>query len=225
MSYEYSYVMEDALGTGLITGLISSIPSFALSAAIYVLSALALYTIAKRRGINKPWLAWIPVVNVWLIGSISDQYRYVVKGEIRSKRKTLLILNILNMVMYVLMFVFLILMIVGLVRSEMYNYSEDAALMEIMRSAIGTVCVAVIVMGISIATMIVRYIAMYDIYVSMDPSNSVLYLVMSILFSVTEPFFLFFNRDKDLGMPPRKEAPVYMPPVEHWQQNNENEYL
>lgn len=225
MSYEYSYVMEDALGTGLITGLISSIPSFALSAAIYVLSALALYTIAKRRGINKPWLAWIPVVNVWLIGSISDQYRYVVKGEIRSKRKTLLILNILNMVMYVLMFVFLILMIVGLVRSEMYNYSEDAALMEIMRSAIGTVCVSVIVMGISIATMIVRYIAMYDIYVSMDPSNSVLYLVMSILFSVTEPFFLFFNRDKDLGMPPRKEAPVYMPPVEHWQQNNENEYL
>lgn len=214
MSYEYSYVMEEALGTGLITSLISSIPSFALSIAIYVLTALALYTITKRRGINKPWLAWIPVVNVWLIGSISDQYRYVVKGEVKSKRKTLLILNILNWVLCIILFVFLILMIVGLVRSEMYNYSEEAALMEIMRSAIGMVCVSVIMMGTSIATMIVRYIAMYDIYVSMDPTNSVLYLVMSILFSVTEPFFLFFNRDKDLGMPPRREIPSYVPPVE-----------
>ena len=40
-----------------------------------------------------------------------------------------------------------------------------------------------------------------------------LYLVLSILFSPTEPFFLFFNRDKDQGMPPRKRQPVYEQPV------------
>ena len=43
--------------------------------------------------------------------------------------------------------------------------------------------------------------------------NGTLYLVLSILFSPTEPFFLFFNRDKDLGMPPRKKQPVYEQPV------------
>jgi hypothetical protein len=51
--------------------------------------------------------------------------------------------------------------------------------------------------------------ALYDVYRSLDPANAVLYLVLSILFSPTEPFFLFFNREKDLGMPPRKRQPVY----------------
>ena len=54
------------------------------------------------------------------------------------------------------------------------------------------------------------------------PANAVLYLVLSILFSPTEPFFLFFNREKDLGMPPRKQEPVYTPPQETW---NNTEYL
>ena len=31
------------------------------------------------------------------------------------------------------------------------------------------------------------------------------YVVLSILFGITEPFFLFFNRNKDKGMPPRKD--------------------
>ena len=53
--------------------------------------------------------------------------------------------------------------------------------------------------------------ALYDVYRSMDPSNSVLFLVLSILFGVTEPFFLFFNRNKDLGMPPRREDPIREP--------------
>ncbi len=53
----------------------------------YVLQALSLYSIAKRRGIGKPWLSWIPVANTWILGSISDQYQYVVKGKVRNKRK------------------------------------------------------------------------------------------------------------------------------------------
>jgi hypothetical protein len=40
-----------------------------------------------------------------------------------------------------------------------------------------------------------------------------MFLVLSILFQVTEPFFLFLNRNKDLGMPPRKQQPVYHDPV------------
>ena len=35
-----------------------------------------------------------------------------------------------------------------------------------------------------------------------------LYLVLSILFPVTEPFFLFFNRNSDRGMEPgQRELP------------------
>ena len=67
--------------------------------------------------------------------------------------------------------------------------------------------------AITIALCVIRYMALYDVYRSLDPANAVLYLVLSILFSPTEPFFLFFNRDKDLGMPPRKRQPEYQPPA------------
>ena len=50
--------------------------------------------------------------------------------------------------------------------------------------------------------------AIYDVYRSLDPKNSVMYLVLSIVFPVTEPCFLFFNRNKDAGMPPRRQ-PAY----------------
>jgi hypothetical protein len=209
MSYDYSYIFEEVMESGVIGGLLSGTPSFLLSVAMYVFGSLGLYTLASRRGIRNPWLAWIPVVNVWIIGSLSDQYRYVVKGEEKNKRKTLLILHIINFVLGIALLVFLILLVVGLVRHEMYNYSESAAQMEILRSAIGMGCVGMILTGTAIALAIIRYMALYDIYCSMDPANCVLFTVLSILFGITEPFFLFFNRNKDLGMPPRRQEEVY----------------
>ena len=223
MSYDYSYIFEEVMESGVIGGLLSGTPSFLLSVAMYVFGSLGLYTLASRRGIRNPWLAWIPVVNVWIIGSLSDQYRYVVKGEEKNKRKTLLILHIINFVLGIALLVFLILLVVGLVRHEMYNYSESAAQMEILRSAIGMGCVGMILTGTAIALAIIRYMALYDIFMSMDPGNCVLYLVLSIIFSFTEPFFLFFNRTSDKGMPPRRENPTYVPPVEPWEHSDSNE--
>ena len=46
------------------------------------------------------------------------------------------------------------------------------------------------------------YIALYKVYKSCTPKNATLYLVLSIVVSVTQPFFVFFSRNKDEGMPP-----------------------
>ena len=70
-----------------------------LAVASYVLTALALYTVARRRGLKNPWLAWIPVADSWLLGSLSDQYRYVVKGEHTHRRAFLLFFRILTVVL------------------------------------------------------------------------------------------------------------------------------
>ena len=37
-------------------------------------------------GIRHAWLAWVPIGNNWILGSLSDQYRYLVKGKICRKR-------------------------------------------------------------------------------------------------------------------------------------------
>lgn len=204
---EYFFDMEDQL-LMFLPGLISGVPTGLFGVAAYILTALAIYTISSRRGLSKPWLAWIPVINCWLLGSLSDQYRYVVKGENKSKRKWLLILRILKAVLVFAISAFVISMVGSVVKASYYGGYLEGDFLDMLAPVLTMLGFALPYAGITIAFCVVRYIALYDVYRSLDPDNAVLYLVLSILFSPTEPFFLFFNREKDLGMPPRKQ-PVY----------------
>ena len=199
----YVFELEEEL-LMLLPGLLSGIPTGLFGIAVYVLTALAIYTISRRRGLNKPWLAWIPVINCWLLGSLSDQYQYVVKGENKNKRKWLLVLNILKAALASMLTVLAVVTVGTLIVS----HHSDA-----MGAVVAVLGLAMPLIAVTIALCVIRYMALYDVYRSMDPANAVLYLVLSILFSPTEPFFLFFNRDKDLGMPPRKEPVVEEEPA------------
>ena len=218
--------MEEFGALVTIIDLITSAFSFLLSVGTYVLTALGLYTIAQRRGINKPWLAWIPVVNVWTLGCISDQYRYVVKGEKKSKRKVLIGLNIAQLVCVLVFFVLTIVMVVDMVGMATTNPSEQEVITAVLGSMGGMLLMFIPMVGISLATTIITYMALYDVYTSCDPKNNVTFLVLSILFSITQPFFIFFSRKKDLGMPPRRPDPMqYMPPQQNnWQNPQQGAY-
>jgi hypothetical protein len=218
--------MEEFGALVTIIDLITSSISFLLSVGTYVLTALGLYTIAQRRGINKPWLAWIPVVNVWTLGCISDQYRYVVKGEKKSKRKVLIGLNIAQAVCVLVFFVLMIVMIVDVAGMAMANPSEQEIITAVLGSMGGVLLMIIPISAISLTTAIITYMALYDVYTSCDPKNNVTFLVLSILFSITQPFFIFFSRKKDLGMPPRRPDPMqYMPPQQNnWQNPQQDAY-
>lgn len=175
-----------------------------VSIATYVLMSLALYTIAKRRQINNPWLAWIPIGNVWLLGCISDHYRYVSKGITANRRKTLLTLTLVDIGLVVVMFVGLI---IGIVAATASGSMEDG-----IGAAVGlmlfVILIAVAVLGVSIALSVLEFICYADIFESCDPAQKTLFTVLSIVCSliglgiVTSVLF-FIVRDKELGLPPR----------------------
>lgn len=201
MSREYMYMMEDMLENVVSASSVGTL----VSVAAYVFTALAIYTIAQRREIKKAWLAWVPVLNVWILGSISDQYRYVVKGEIRSKRKVLLTVSILQLIANTAAIVKLIVSVVLAVSGMAQGVNE----MEIIRLALSSLafCIPVLILGI--LGLVFRIMALYDLYTSCDPANNVLYLVLSLIpgvNSITQPLFLFLCRNQDGGMPPRREA-------------------
>lgn len=211
----------DLIGSSIMTAMGAG--STLLSILSYVLTALALYTLASRRGIRKPWLAWIPVVNVWILGSLSDQYRYVVRGEVRSKRKWLLGLGIAEAVLVAAMVGMLGSIFVSAVIATMQNMPESYLMDMLMGRAVTLVLLVLPMLGVSIATMVLYFMALYDIYTSCDPQNNVLFLVLSIFFGITRPFFLFCSREKDLGMPPRRPVSPPQPTPESW--NDQPDYL
>ena len=169
---------------------------FAVAIATYILQGLALYKMASRRGINNPWLAWVPVGATWIMGSLSDQYQYVAKGKTTNRRKILLVLGVGSVVAYFVAVVF------GFLSALIPPIAFISLFLGLAMSVA------------SIAMSVFTYIALYDIYASADPGNASLYLILSIFVSITQPIFVFICRNKDGGMPPRKTAPVAEPVVE-----------
>lgn len=221
MNFAYSY--DGGMAFGLLTALLSGFPGFMLGIGAYVLTSLALYTVAQRRGIRKPWLAWVPVLNCWILGSLSDQYRYVVLEQNKSKRKVLLVLNLVKAVLILVVTVLAAVTASGIIFS-----TNDAQMMRAINAPLMAILgIALPLTGVSVAYAVIRYMALYDVFKSMDPENCVLYLIVSILctsvFKPTEGLFLFFNRNKELGMPPRRQEPVYEAAnTEPWEQENKD---
>ena len=190
----------------------TNLATFIFSIVTYVLTALALYSFAKRRGIAHAWLSWIPIGDLWILGSLADQYRYVAKGEVKNKRKALLILSIIMAVVMVLIIGLTVGVVVQIVLAEVGNYTEDQLFEAIFGPLMGLMISMLPLLGISIAVMIIQYMALYDLYRSCAPENAMLFLLLSIFFNITTAFFLFFNREKDAGMV-RQQPPFYQPPT------------
>ena len=222
MSAEFTYNSDaqTLINMGIFM-LIYFVLAMGVAITFYVLKSLGLYTIAKRRGIKNPWFAWVPVVSSFLEGSISDQYQYVVKGKVKSKRKVMLTLAIIVAVLYVAFFACYIIGIVNGVTGVINGIDETQMMTSMMVPILGAMGISIPVMGVAIALMVFHYMAMYDLYSSCNPANNVLFLILSIFVNVTEPFFIFFNRKKDDGMPPRRPEPQPVEPVaEPWEMEN-----
>ena len=207
-------IMPDAIGFGvlgvfLVVYMLILLVALAVSVAAYVLQSLGYYTIAERRGIKRPWLSWLPIGNLWILGSISDQYQYVVKGKIKNRRKVLLGLSCGVLVFYVVWAIFLL---VAAAMAPMGGSELAAGLIGIFGG--------LLLMVLAICLAVFQYICLYDLYRSCAPDNAVLYLILSVVVNWVIPLFLFICRKQDVGMPPRKKPtppPVYTapePPVE-----------
>lgn len=78
--------------------------SLGLGLVMYIFLSLSLFTLAKRRGILHPGLAWVPVCGArWIMGSLADQYVYFAEGKVKYQRRLLLWLEV---GMYVLLGLF-----------------------------------------------------------------------------------------------------------------------
>ena len=211
--------MEE-FGVFFLIYLVIMLLTFGFSIALYVLQSLGMYRIASRRGIPNPWLAWIPVASMWTLGSISDQYQYVAKGKVKNRRKVLLGLQIAMAACGILIIVLAIFLTASVVQSELTETSVNMDMglnvevsnadigMDGLGSILGMVAVYLAMLTLAIVMTVFTYIACYDLFVSCHPDNAAMFLVLSIFFNVTLPFFIFAVRNKDLGMPPRRQQPA-----------------
>ncbi len=217
MYEDFGYVATTgaSLGVGiLLLVVVGYLLAFGLSIAMYILQSLGFYTIADRRGIKHAWLSWLPVGNVWILGSIADQYRYVAKGQIRNRRKALLGLQIATAVLAVGMLgcyiYFIANFFINLPGLDFMPQQQQLDLLFAPLLVLLGICLVVEILAV--IAVVIQYIALHDLYASCNPRHRVAFTVLSILLPVTMPFFIFACRKKDYGMPPRKDARIPVTP-------------
>jgi len=207
--------------------------SMILGVVSYVLHALGLYTIGQRRQIKHAWMAWLPVVNLWILGSISDQYQYVVKGKVRNRRKTMVGLSIAMWAMYIVFWIGYIMLFVNMFMNmgTLDDMGFEQGMQMLGTPMLISAGAVLVMLVLAIVLTVFQYMAYYDLYASCKPDSAGLFTVLSILINVTLPFFVFGCRKSDRGMPPKKsdvqpqqiEAPVEAPVVAATEEKPEEE--
>lgn len=192
--------LDGLLSFDLTAYIVYYVVTFLVSMVGYVITASALFTIAQRRGIAKPWMAWVPVGQLWLLGAISDHYQLVSKYNTSNNRKTLLWLQI---VMLVLLVLALLLASDAMIQAQRVDNTASSYIdvwEHLVLDLKGLVVVGLLMFVAAVLTAGFEYVALFDLYRSCDPDNSVLYLVLSIFFGIAMPIFLLVVCDKDDGL-------------------------
>lgn len=156
----------------------------------FIMTAISYFCIARRRKIKGAWLAIIPLVNLWVLGSISDHYQWRVNG-IRRRFRIWLPVSAVAMVSLIAG------LFAGLAAIPAEYFETEQGLMVF---SLSIMIMSFLIMGIFMAFMALRFIVLYDLYRSSLVKHSVTFLLLSILVGITEPFLIFYCRNKDHGL-------------------------
>ena len=180
--------------------LILSLPWF-YCCFLYIMRALGLYRIAKRRGVHHPWLAWIPCGRDWLLGAVSDHYRYTVKSKRQYFRWFLLLLSVISETALFLSegfsFVFPYLFMDPELTEPIIHYLTNSPLEDYLILVIRSYPYLLA------ALLILRLFPTWQIYQSATPRRRIPLLILNILIPFSPAVTIFAVRDYDQGMPPR----------------------
>ena len=190
-----SIVVSDLLLSFLSSG------TYMISLVIFVLTSYSFYTIAKRREICHGWLAWVPVVQLWVMGAIADDYQQKANHTAGKKRKILLWTMVLNVMMTVVLVVAILWAVLMLLRAGYHSYEDFSDWLGVIGGFGGLILVLALAGGVKVVQKVVEYFALYDVYCSCDPGNALLFVLVNVFVPITRPIFLLICHKKDGGMP------------------------
>ena len=171
-----------------------------LGAAIlmYVFQSLALFKLAKNRGIANYGLAWVPIGSSWLLGKLADDVNICRRNKKTNFARNLLTLNLVYVGSFIAIYIAAIAIGVSIGMQSSYGgYSASMA----PGAVIVLLLLYLVLVGVMIAMIVLNYMALYRVFYGYAEENAVLYLVLSIFVSITQPIFLFIIRNRPL-LPP-----------------------
>lgn len=158
---------------------------------LFVIKGIALYKISKNLNINNRELCFVPLCSPIIFGKVAENF-YKTKGLKSAKFSIILpILKILQVFTRVLFLIFTISS-----ASKIYDFAyqaiiEDTAMtIEMFSSVIWVVIFFCVCLAISIAHMIIYFVAFYRICNIFDEKKATIFTIVSVFLPFLAPIFL-----------------------------------
>lgn len=200
---------EEMLGlTIVLVVLVVCFLMMGLVLAMYILQSLGLYQIADRRRIANPWLAWLPIGNLWIFGSIVD-HQSRLRGEDRKWRILLPVLDVIAYVGLMLVYIFMIavVIILGIETAD----GSDPRVETMLGFFIGLFVLYFVLMLVVTAVTSCQMVCFYKIYEELVPEKALKYFLLSILVPLAGGICLMKCAKSPIGVP---LDPIYQNPFE-----------
>lgn len=184
--------------------------SAVIGIAIYLLESISVYKMAKSAEVKNPWLAFIPVANDWVFGTLAEKYKK--KNGTKSARFGI-ILPVLEGIVFIESIALTIFTVISI--KEITGYALDAVntstemAPEQFMSLIPVIILYFALMAVAIAYAVVFFIALWRVYSSFDKSNATLYIVLSVVFTISVPVILFIIRNRKPEFDPHNNVTYF----------------
>ena len=205
-----AYPSHDVPFLFLIVYAITFLFALILSLAQYVIEAVGLSKIAKSCRYPRPWLAWIPFANSYLIGKLAEVSAVRFGKPKRPYAVWLLTLQIIGTVLWtVYVVVWTATMIIGIPE---YSAAIIAGDTEAMPYAVFAMFPLMGVFSIlSVLQLVVQFLAYHLIFMLFDAKNAILYVLLSVLVSFAFPIILLILSRRTPDLPVDNLTPPISP--------------
>ena len=164
----------------------------------------------KARKLKTHGFPFVPVGRNWVFGTLAEKYKK--KNGVKSARFGIIltVLSVIELVCSAVMLVFMIIVtknILDMAYGAVENSTEVTP--EQLAALIPIIIIYFVLIAVSMAYLIVTYIAMWRIYASFDKANATLYIVLSVLFAISSPIILFIIRNRKPEFDPHNNMPYF----------------
>ena len=160
----------------------------------YVLNGIGLTKIGANRKLKHPWFAWIPFLATFQLGYIADEFNKRFENKQTNNKVKLLVFSIIVTTVLIIVVVMAIITAV-LPQADAFRNFYSPAYAAFEGISIATIIICIIMVVISIIFSVFYYIALYKVF-KWCSEKPVVFLVLSIVISITQSFFIFSLKDK-----------------------------
>ena len=165
---------------------------FAILFVRFLIGAIGLFLVAKKRDAKAPFLAFLPVVYPLTLGSLADKAN-IKRGKKTNSATTLLVLSILKTVAYTAFIITTALSLSSIIAAATEAVANGSTMTaDMFKSAIFVVATYLVALILAIFYVVYYYISLFRVYKrEMSTGLAVVSLILSLFVSPAKEIILF----------------------------------